>query len=104
MHTQEKKKSFQDIINSDTPTLVDFFATWCGPCIAMSPIIKQLKSEMGDKVNILKVDVDQNPQAAMAFQIYGVPTLIMFKNGEPVWRQSGVQSLQQLKAVVNAHS
>ncbi|MFT5860596.1 MAG: thioredoxin 1 [Flavobacteriaceae bacterium] len=82
--------SFQEIINSNIPTLVDFHATWCGPCKTMSPIIDEVKSELGPSVRILKIDVDKNPAVSTKFKIRGVPTFILFKNGEIVWKESGV--------------
>lgn len=96
----EKKKTFYDIINSDKPVLVDFYADWCGPCKMMAPVIDQLKTEVGDKVTILKVNVDHAPAASAKYQISGVPTFILFKSGNIVWRQSGGMGLQQLKQVI----
>lgn len=88
---------FADIVKSDIPTLVDFYATWCGPCKVMNPILDQLKAEMGNKVRILKIDVDKNPAVADQFKIRGVPTFILFKSGEIQWRQSGGMDFQTLK-------
>jgi thioredoxin 1 len=91
---------FSDIINSDQPVLVDFFAEWCGPCKMMTPILTDLKSSMGEQAKIIKIDVDKNPQAAAKFQVQGVPTLIIFKNGEIKWRQSGVVPAHELSALL----
>lgn len=88
---------FQDLIQSQTPTLVDFHALWCGPCKAMAPILKQVKSELGDSVKVIKIDIDKNPAAASKYQIQGVPTLMLFQNGELKWRQSGVVPAQEIQ-------
>jgi len=95
--------SFQEVIHSDKPVLVDFFATWCGPCKMMSPILEQVKQSLGDAVTIIKVDVDKNPQAASAYGIQGVPTLIVFKNGKVLWRQSGVVQANALINVIKQY-
>jgi thioredoxin 1 len=88
---------FSDIVKSDTPTLVDFFATWCGPCQAMGPVLDKLKAEMGSQVRVLKIDVDKNQEVAAKFKVRGVPTFVLFKKGEILWRQSGGMDLSTLK-------
>ena len=96
------KGDFSELIKSDIPVLVDFSAEWCGPCKMMKPILDEVKSTMGDQVKIVKIDVDRNPTIAQNFQIQGVPTLIVFKNGEVKWRQSGVVQPAKLKEVIES--
>lgn len=93
---------FNELINSETPVLVDFFATWCGPCKMMAPILDDLKDIMGEKLRIIKVDVDKNLAAAQAYQVRGVPTLILFKEGKILWRQSGVLQVSELAHILNS--
>ena len=95
--------SFNDIINQKTPVLVDFKADWCGPCKMMAPILKEVKDHYKDKLKIVKIDIDQNPAVAQKFGIRGVPTMILFKEGKPFWRQSGVMQANQLISILNAY-
>ncbi|MCU7692968.1 thioredoxin [Haoranjiania flava] len=92
---------FSEIIRSPKPTLVDFHATWCGPCKMLAPVIVDLKKTVGDKLTVLKIDVDKNQEVAATYGIQGVPTLILFKNGNIVWRQSGYLTLNQIQNAIN---
>lgn len=88
--------SFDQIINSDKPVLIDFFATWCGPCQVLGPILKEVKDSLGERVSIIKVDVDKNQELAAMQQVRGVPTMMLFQNGKQLWRQSGVLSKEEI--------
>ena len=94
------KANFNSIINSETPVLVDFYAEWCGPCKTQSPILDELASELGEKVKIIKIDVDQNPEIASRYQIQSVPTLMIFKNGISKYQQPGVHSRSQIMNII----
>lgn len=97
------KENLQNILNDSTPVLVDFFAEWCGPCKVQAPVLKEVKSDIGDSVRILKIDVDKSPAIAQQYQVSSIPTLILFRNGQPIWRQTGVASKQQLVNVLKQH-
>lgn len=101
MSTQPK--TFQELIDGETPVLVDFFAVWCGPCKMMQPILEDTSRQVGDKLKIVKVDIDKNPLAASKFQVRGVPTLILFHKGKILWRQSGVVPAHQLVQILNSN-
>lgn len=100
MTMETKPMSFQQLINGDKPVVVDFFAEWCGPCKMMKPILDEFKGMVGDRATVIKIDVDKNPAAAQAYGVRGVPTLAIFKNGQVVWRKSGVISAAQLQSVL----
>ena len=98
--TAHKRESFGEIIKGSTPVLVDFFAEWCGPCKLMKPILEELHIRMGNKVRILKIDIDKSPAAANTLQIQSVPTLMLFQHGKTVWRKSGVVQATQLEKII----
>lgn len=95
-------EGFNDIIKGETLTLVDFYATWCGPCKTMHPVLEQLKADMGEKVRIVKIDIDKNRELTQAYNVQSVPTLMTFKSGEMLWRQSGAMPLGSLKEIINS--
>jgi thioredoxin 1 len=97
------KANFQTIINDTKPVVVDFHALWCGPCKVQSPILKQIAEEFGDRIRVIKIDIDQNQNLADLYSIRSVPTLIVFKGGQPVWRQSGVVGKIQLESLLKQH-
>ncbi|HMB98221.1 MAG TPA: thioredoxin [Balneolaceae bacterium] len=101
MSTETKQMTFNDIIKGETPVLVDFYADWCGPCKMMGPILQDLKKRLGDNINIIKIDAEKNPQAAIKYQVRGVPSLILFKKGQILWQQSGVVQAAQLEQIIN---
>lgn len=98
------KGNFKKLINSGELVLVDFFADWCGPCKMLAPILKEVKSDMGDTVKIVKIDVDQNTSLASKYQVRGVPTMILFKDGKQIWRQSGVLQKNEIIQMLQSHN
>lgn len=98
------KSKFSEIINKDQPVLIDFLATWCGPCKSLAPILEQVKDEVGEKATIIKIDVDKNQELANTYQVRGVPTMILFKNGKQLWRQSGVLQKSELVSLLQQHA
>lgn len=98
-----KKETFSEIINGDVPVLVDFTAVWCGPCKMMKPVLEELHQRKGDKLRIIKVDIDQSPAAAQAFNVQSVPTLLLFQKGKQLWRQSGVLQASSLERIIDQH-
>ena len=97
------KETFKTIIEGDQPVLVDFHATWCGPCKTQAPILTELSAEIKGKARIIKIDIDKNEPIAQKYQVRSVPTLILFKNGQLLWRQAGVASKQQLLEIIKQH-
>lgn len=100
MSKEVKTKSFSDIIRGDTPVLVDFYADWCAPCNMMPPILKELKKRMGDSIHILKIDTEKNPDAAIRYNVRGIPNLVLFKEGKVIWQQAGVIQADQLEQLI----
>jgi thioredoxin 1 len=102
MESENKKETFNDIIQGDKPVLIDFSAEWCGPCKLMKPILQELRQRMGDKIRILKIDIDKSPAVSDAFSIQAVPTLMLIRNRNILWRQSGVVQANQLEEIINS--
>lgn len=100
MDKAEKKRSFTEIIKGEKPVLVDFYADWCGPCKMMEPILKEVKNRMGDELTIVKIDTEKNPDVAIRYQVRGIPTLLLFKEGQILWQQAGVMVADQLESII----
>lgn len=98
------KSSFSKITDSEIPVLVDFYADWCGPCKMLGPILKQVKDEMGERIKIVKIDVDKNQSIASKYHVRGVPTMLLFKNGKQLWRQSGVLQKDAIVQIIKSHA
>jgi thioredoxin 1 len=103
METENKKETFGEIIRGDKPVLVDFSAEWCGPCKMMKPILEELRQRLGERIRIIKIDVDQSPLVSSVYNIQGVPTLILFQNGNILWRQAGVVQANQLESIITQY-
>ena len=100
MKQTDELTPFQELVNGDTPVLVDFFTEWCGPCKMMGTILKELKSNMGDCIHVIKIDAEKNPAAAIKYQVRGVPSLILFHQGHILWQQAGVVQAKQLQSII----
>jgi thioredoxin 1 len=98
------KSNFKSIINSDIPVLVDFFADWCGPCKVLAPVLNQVKEALGDTIKIVKINVDKNELLSAKYQVRGVPTMLLFKNGKQLWRQSGVLQKEEIISIIKQHA
>lgn len=98
--TDIKEKTFSELITDDTPVLVDFYADWCAPCRMMPPILKELKNSMGERLNIIKIDTERNPDVAIKYQVRGIPNLILFHKGQILWQQAGVVQMPQLQQII----
>lgn len=104
MSASHKKETFADILNGEIPVLVDFTAAWCGPCKMMKPVLEELHRRKGDRLRIIKVDIDQSPAAAQAYQVQSVPTLMLYQKGKQLWRQSGVIQAASLEKIIDQFS